>query len=148
MTERPLPPVSPETRFYWEGAAKGALMLQRCGPCGDAYFPPRPFCPRCGSRDVTAFAASGRGTLHSFVINHMPAPGYEPPFVIAAVRLEEGPRMMTNIVDCDQTEEALVLDMPLVATYASFVSPDESHAATLPLFRPADGAASSTGGAA
>ncbi len=94
------------------------------------------------------FEASGNASLYSYVINQRPGPGFDGPVALAVVELEEGPRMMTNIVDCDQTEEALVLDMPLVATYASFVSPDEAHRATLALFRPADGAATSTGGAA
>lgn len=88
------------------------------------------------------FEASGKGTLYSYVINQRPGPGFEGPTPLAVVELEEGPRMMTNIVGCEPTEEALVLDMALEVTYESFISPDEAHSATLALFRP------STGGAA
>lgn len=90
------------------------------------------------------FEASGEATLHSYVINQRPGPGFDGPFAIAVVELAEGPRLMTNIVDCAQTEEALALDMALEATYTAFVSPDGKHAATLPLFRPAT-AGSTTG---
>ena len=59
------------------------------------------------------FKASGKARLYSYVIHHRPAPGFTPPYAIAVVELDEGPRMMTNIVDCPQTPEALLLDMPL-----------------------------------
>ncbi len=100
------------------------------------YFPPRPFCPACADRDVYVFAASGRATLHSYVINHraMPGSGFEAPYAIAVAELEEGPRMMTNIVDCPQTPEALALDMPLEVVFESI-----SDEISLPLFRPATG---------
>lgn len=135
MSERAIPKPTPETAHYWEGARAGELRLQRCNACDHAYFPPRPFCPDCSSRDVAVFAASGRGTLYSYVINHMKSPGFEPPFAIAVVELEEGPRMMANILDCPQTPEALVLDMPLEVTWERLT--DEI---TLPQFRPAGGA--------
>jgi len=132
MTERPLPTITPETRHFWEGTRAGELRLQRCAGCGDAYFPPRPFCPSCGSADVDVFQASGRATLYSYVIHHRPAPGFEPPYSIAVVQLEEGPRMMTNIVQVAQTPEALRLDMPLEVLFER-INEDIS----LPLFRPA-----------
>lgn len=130
---RPLP--TPETRHFWDGTREGELRLQRCVSCEKAYFPPRPFCPACGSREVSVFRASGKATLYSYVINHRPpAPGFTPPYSIAVVTLEEGPRMMTNIVGCPQTPEALELDMPLEATFEAL--DDEI---TLPLFRPVQG---------
>jgi hypothetical protein len=98
------------------------------------YFPPRPFCPQCASRDVAVFCASGQGRLYSYVIHHRPVPGFTPPYAIAVVELDEGPRMMTNIVDCPQTPEALILDMPLEVAFEKI--DDEI---TLPLFRPAKG---------
>lgn len=128
---RALPVPTPETRHFWDGTRAGELRLQRCNDCGRVYFPPRPFCPSCASRDVEVFVASGRATLHSYVIHHRPVPGFEPPYAIAVVELEEGPRMMTNIVDCPQTPEALVLDMPLEVVFAP-----QSDDITLPLFRP------------
>ena len=98
---RAKPKPTPETKHFWDGAKQGKLLLQRCGDTGRAYFPPRPFSPYTGTRNVTVFEASGRATLHSYVIHHRPVPGFTPPYAIAVVELEEGPRMMTNIVDCD-----------------------------------------------
>src|SRR5262249_60392998 len=69
------------------------------------YFPPRPFCPHCASREVSVFRASGKGRLYSYVIHHRPVPGFTPPYAIAVVELDEGPRLMTNIVDCPQRSE-------------------------------------------
>ena len=73
--QRPLPVPTPETRHYWEGAKGGELLLQRCDACSHAYFPPRPFCPKCASRKVSVFKASGRAKLYSYVIHHRAAPG-------------------------------------------------------------------------
>jgi uncharacterized OB-fold protein len=131
---RPLPRPTPETRHFWDGTRQGELRLQRCRACAQVYFPPRPFCPACASRSVAAFAASGRGTLHSYVINHRAAPDsfFEAPYAIAVVSLEEGPRMLSNIVGVPQTPEALQLDMPLEVVFEP-VDDD----ITVPLFRPA-----------
>jgi len=133
---RPLPQPTPETQHFWDGTRAGELRLQRCARCAHVYFPPRPFCPKCASREVAVFAASGHATLHSYVIHHRAAPdsGFEPPYAIAIVELAEGPRMLTNVVECPQTPEALVLDMPLEVVFAP--CSDEIH---LPLFRPAGG---------
>jgi uncharacterized OB-fold protein len=88
--------------------------------------PPRPFCPHCAAREVSIFRASGRGRLYSYVIHHRPVPGFTPPYAIAVVELDEGPRMMTNITDCPQTPEALELDMPVdeVEAIRSRMGPD------------------------
>ena len=131
-TNRPLPVPTPETQPYWDGAKAGELRLQRCNACAHAYFPPRPFCPKCASREVSWFRASGRGTLYSHVIHHRPVPGFTPPYSIAVVELEEGPRLMTNIIGCPQTPEALRLDMPVEVVFTAV-----SAAITLPQFRPA-----------
>ncbi|MEO1679620.1 MAG: Zn-ribbon domain-containing OB-fold protein [Pseudomonadota bacterium] len=132
MTEKPLPTIYPETRHYWDGAKAGKLLLQRCRACNTTYFPPRPFCPACGSRDVEVIEASGRGTLYSYTISHLPTPGYEPPFVVAVVMLEEGVKMLTNIVECPQEPEALTLDMPLEVTF------EARGDLAIPQFRPVD----------
>ena len=130
---RTLPKPTPETLHFWEGCRAGELRLQRCCACRQPYFPPRPFCPRCASRTVEVFVATGRATLYSYVINHLPRPdmGSEP-HSIAVVTLAEGPRMMTNIVNCPQTPEALRLDMPLRVLFRK-----ESEEISLPLFEPA-----------
>ena len=131
---KPVPEPTPETQPFWDGCARGELLLQRCRDCGKPYFYPRPVCPACGSTDVEWFRASGRATLYSYVINHRPARGFEAeaPYAIAVVELAEGPRMMTNVVGCPQTPEALQLDMPLEVTFQSF-----SDEISLPLFTPA-----------
>ena len=129
--QRPLPEPTPETRHFWEGTKAGELRLQCCDACRHIYFPPRPFCPKCASRNVSIVKASGRATLFSYVIHHRPMPGFTPPYAIAVVELAEGPRMMTNIVDCPQTPEALQLDMPLEVTFAP-----QTDAITLPFFKP------------
>jgi uncharacterized protein len=131
MAERPLPQITPETRHFWEGTRAGELRLQKCAACQHIYFPPRPFCPRCASREVAVVNASGRATLYSYVIHHRPVPGFVPPYSIAVVQLEEGPRMMTNIVDIVQTPEALRLDMPLQVVFERM-----NDEISLPLFRP------------
>ncbi|MGI8839406.1 MAG: Zn-ribbon domain-containing OB-fold protein [Caulobacteraceae bacterium] len=130
--DRVLPQPTPETQAFWDGCKAGELRLQRCGDCGGSYFPPRSFCPACGSRAVEAYAASGRASLYSYVINHRPRPDMgSAPHSIAVVTLEEGPRMMTNIVGCAQTPDALVLDMPLRVTFQAFGD------IALPFFEPA-----------
>ena len=137
LKPRSLPEPTPETQHFWDGTRAGELRLQRCRDCGNIYFPPRPFCPACASRDVEVFAASGRGSLLSYVINHRPHPSFDGPYAIAVVKLDEGPTLMSNIVDCPQTPEALVLDMPLEVVFDR-----QNESITLPLFRPADGGAS------
>ncbi|MSP03700.1 MAG: DNA-binding protein [Acetobacteraceae bacterium] len=132
--QRPRPQPTPETQYFWDGTKAGELRLQKCGDCEKVYFPPRPFCPACSSRNVATMAASGKASLYSYVIHHRKVPGFTPPYAIAVVELAEGPRMMTNIVDCPQTPQALVLDMALEVTYHKM--DDEI---SLPLFRPAKG---------
>ncbi|SEK05738.1 hypothetical protein SAMN05518849_13818 [Sphingobium sp. AP50] len=132
MSSQFLPVPTPETSHFWEGCASNELRLQRCQSCQESYFPPRPFCPKCGGREVEVFTASGNAILWSYVINHLARAdmGTEP-YAIAVVKLEEGPTMMTNIVDCPQTPEALQLDMPLRVTFAK-----RSDNVVLPLFTP------------
>jgi uncharacterized OB-fold protein len=130
---RILPEPTPETRHFWEGCKAGELRLQRCRACAQTYFPPRPFCPACASREVEVFAASGKATLYSYVINHRPRPDMgKEPHSIAVVELAEGPRLMTNVINCPQTPEALRLDMPLQVVFEAV-----SEEISLPLFEPA-----------
>lgn len=131
---RPLPVPTPETQDFWDGCRAGELRLQRCDDCAHTYYPPRPFCPACSGRSVSTFAASGRGTLASYVINNRPHPAFGEPHSIAIVELEEGPRMASNVVGCPQTPEALVLDMPLQVKFEAV-----SDEITLPLFEPVGG---------
>ena len=79
------------------------------------------------------FAASGQGTLLSYVINHRRHPSFDGPYCIALVKLKEGPTMMSNIVECEQAPDALVLDMPLQVVFER-----QNDDITVPLFRPAE----------
>jgi uncharacterized OB-fold protein len=127
-----LPAPTPETAPYWDGARAGELRIQRCRACSQAYFYPRPYCPQCGSADVEWFTATGRATLASYIISERAAPGFEAPYVIAIVELEEGPRMMTNIVEVEPVPERLVLDMPLEVRF------EDRGEIAVPVFAPAD----------
>ena len=130
----PVPRPTPETQHFWDGTKSGELLLQRCDNCDHVFFPPRPFCPKCGNREVSVLRASGKAKLYSYVINHRPHPAFDGPYSIATVELEEGPRMMTNIVDVEQTPEALQLDMDLQVKFEALTDD-----ITLPYFRPAGG---------
>jgi uncharacterized protein len=129
--KRALPVATPETQHFWDGTAAGELRLQRCRACGDAYFPPQPWCPHCASDDGEVFVASGEATLYSYVISHLPAPGFEAPYVIAVVTLAEGPRMLTNLVGVEAVPDVMSLDLPLVVEF------EPVGDVALPVFRPA-----------
>ena len=127
-----VPQPTPETLPYWEAARRGELCLPRCTACDAFFFYPRPFCPTCHGTDIEWRQVSGRGRLHTYLINHRPAPGFqqEAPYVIAIVELEEGPRMMSNLVGVEPTPEALPLDLPLTVEFA------ERGEWKVPVFRP------------
>lgn len=131
MLRGSLPEPTPQTAWFWDATRRGELYVQECTACGGRHFPPRPFCPACGGREVTALKCSGRATLWSYVINHMVPRDGDGPYAVAVVRLDEGPLMMTNIVDCPQTPEALLLDMALEVVFEPV-----SETITLPKFRP------------
>jgi len=129
-----LPVPTPETQPYWDGARDGRLMLPWCEDCGKPHFHPRAICPHCGGARLQWRQASGRGRLHTHVINHKPAKGFEDrvPYVIAVVELEEGPRLLTNIEIEDPTPEKLPMDMALVVDFRVL-----NEKIALPVFRPA-----------
>ncbi len=113
------PTPTPETAPYWEAATAGRLSVQRCRTCGRHYFYPRSFCPLCQSADVEWADVSGRGRLVSYVINYRPMPpaDRDVPQVIALVELEEGVRMLTNIVGSPADPDALPLDAPVSVAF-------------------------------
>lgn len=129
-----LPRPTPETQPYWDGAREGRLMLPWCEDCGQAHFHPRALCPHCGGARLSWRRASGRGRLHTYVINHKPAKGFEAraPYVIAVVELEEGPRLLTNIEIEEPTPETLRIDMDLLVEFRRV-----TEEVALPVFRPA-----------
>jgi len=96
--------MSPEAKPFWEAAAEERLELVRCLDCSTVVWYPRGLCPRCGSRALEWFEASGRGTIYSYTVVRRGAAGPYAgvmPYVLAYVELEEGPRVLTNIVRCD-----------------------------------------------
>ena len=133
--DRPLPePITPEARPYWEGLRNGKLMLPMCAKCGP-FFYPRVLCPTCHSRDISWIEASGKATLYSFEIAHQslnPEFKVPPPYILALVALDEGPRLLTNLVDVEPNLGALKCDMPLEVVFERL-----TDAITIPQFRPA-----------
>jgi uncharacterized OB-fold protein len=107
----------------------------RCNDCNEAYFYPRPICPKCFSRNTEWFQASGKGTLHAFAIVHRgPTPAFRDvvPYVVAMIDLEEGPRMPSNLVDVTMEPEQIKIGMPVEVVFE-----DVTDTITLPKFRPA-----------
>ena len=125
------PAVSWETRAYWEGCARGELVLQRCRDCAAVQHRPRALCASCLSDALEHFAASGRAKVHSYTVvwqNQLPPFSACTPYVVAEVELEEGPRLLTNLVGCEPQE--VRIGMPLLA---DFVATGEF---AVPRFRP------------
>lgn len=116
---KPIPLPTPTTQPYWDGTARGELRVQRCVTTGRLFAYPRRFSPFVVGGEVEWVPVSGRGTLYSYVINHLPGPGYadEVPYVIAIVELEEGPRMLANLLEVEPTPEAVTIGMPLRAVF-------------------------------
>jgi uncharacterized OB-fold protein len=114
------PEIDWETRAYWEGAGRGELVLQRCGSCQVVQHRPRGFCVSCLSDDIEHFVASGRGEVYTYSVvrqNQMPRFRDAVPYVVAYVQLEEGPQLLTNIVDCDP--DVVSIGMPVRVDFVS-----------------------------
>ncbi|MGH9024921.1 MAG: Zn-ribbon domain-containing OB-fold protein [Acidimicrobiia bacterium] len=127
-----LPTPNVETAPYWDAARDGRLLIKRCDACGRAHFYPRPFCPFCWRGAVRWEDASGCATLYTWSVvyrNDLPPFSERVPYVAAVVDLEEGPRMMTNVVDVDF--DILRIGMQLEVAFQP-VADD----VTLPVFRP------------
>ena len=102
--EKPLPVIDPGTKPFWDAAKDHRLSIPKCNSCGKYHFYPRELCPHCHSDDLEWTDVSGRGEVYSYTIARKPAgPAYVPdvPYVIAMIALDEGPRMLTNIVTSD-----------------------------------------------
>ncbi len=127
---RPRPGITQDSAFFWAGAREHRLLIQQC-VCGTLRHPPGPRCPRCGSYEWHAKAATGRGTLYSFVVNHYPqVPAFEYPLPIGLIELEEGTRLVADLVDIEP--DAVTIGMPVEVVWLD-VEPD----LTLPAFKPA-----------
>jgi hypothetical protein len=125
------PVVSHDTAFFWEGTAAGELRIQHCPSCDTLRHPPGPMCPSCGADKPDWVVASGIGTVFSYVVHHHPqVPGKTLPYVVALVELEEGVRMLGELVDVDPSTVSIGLPVGLALTTID----DEL---TLPYWRPA-----------
>jgi uncharacterized OB-fold protein/acyl dehydratase len=130
MRVRPRPGIMKETEFFWDGVKAHELRIQHCQGCQRLAHPPVVRCPECGSYELGYQVASGRATLYSFVEPvYPPMPFMRYPYVVGLVELEEGTRLVTNIVNC--APEQVEIGMPLELT---FVETDPEM--TLPMFRP------------
>jgi uncharacterized protein len=97
----PLP--EPETVAFWQATRTDELLLSRCLSCGLVFYYPRAFCPDCHQGDIESFASSGTGSIYACTTVMRGAGSWAEvtPYVVAYVELDEGPRIMTNIVSCD-----------------------------------------------
>ena len=134
--KRPLPGISDDTRFFWDGARAGKLLIQRCKGCGELRHPPGPVCPGCHSFEWDTVEASGRGTVYSFVVMHYPeVPPFDHPNPIVLVELEEGTRLISQIVGIQPGE--VRIGQAVQVEFNSF----NDGELVLPQFRPVAAAA-------
>jgi uncharacterized protein len=125
---RPLPQPDADTAFFWEGTRNGQLLILHCDACDRWVHYPKPVCPRCGG-PVAPKQASGRGVVHTYTVTHNSVPGFEPPFAVVLVELEEqtGLRVVSNLVDVAPDE--VEIGMPVEVVF------QEVEDVVLPLFR-------------
>ena len=115
--ERPRPIPTRLTEPFWEGTRRGVLRIQRCRGCGSWRWTPQLACPRCWSEDTEWAEASGLGRVYSYTVVHRavdPA-RFRTPYVLAIVRLDEGPHLLTNIVGCEP--DAVRVDMRVAVCF-------------------------------
>ena len=127
---RQAPIVTDDSAVFWDAAAEGRLVAQRCRGCGVLRHPPRPMCPHCHSLDADAVELSGRGTLYSYAVLHHPQhPAFEYPVLAALVDLDEGVRLVSNLADVGPAD--IAIGMRLEVTFV----PTAGDRA-VPVFRP------------
>lgn len=132
---RPAPVVTEDNAEFWDAARQGRLVAQRCSSCGRFRHPPRPVCPHCHGLDHEVVELAGRGTVYSYALLHHPQnPRFDYPVVAALVDLDEGVRLVTNLVDVEPAD--VRIGLPVTVAFA----PTDGDAA-VPVFRPAAGAA-------
>jgi uncharacterized protein len=105
-----LPPtVTPETARYWSESLRGALVLPMCRSCSSVFWYPRGICPTCGSTDISWTNATGEGSVYSFTVVRRGAYSFreQTPFILAYVELDEGPRVLTNVINVDPSAVAI-----------------------------------------
>lgn len=130
---KPLPRVDEESKGFWEACRRHELYLQRCRDCGELRYYPRALCPSCLSDRTEWLRAGGKGTVYTFTVTYQnQSAGFRDalPYVLAYVELDEGVRLLTNIVDC--APDDVRIGMPVQIVFDD-VTPD----VTLPKFKPA-----------
>ncbi|MFH1485001.1 MAG: Zn-ribbon domain-containing OB-fold protein [Chloroflexota bacterium] len=130
--EKPLPKPNADTRPFWDGCKKHELRFQKCRDCGHVRWPASVICPMCYSSVTDWMVASGKGRVYTYAVFHQAfheAFAKDLPYVTAAVELDEGPRLMTNIVGCNLEE--VRCDMPVEVAWE-----DVTEEFSLPKFRP------------
>jgi uncharacterized OB-fold protein len=129
---KPLPQITPDMAPFFEAARRRQLVVQRCAGCGTFRFPARAICSRCLGRESAWVPVSGRGTVFSYTVMHQAAhPGFaaEVPYPVVVIELEDGVRMLSNLIDCPRGD--IRIGLPVQVTFDD-VGPD----VTLPKFRP------------
>ncbi len=132
--KRPLPVPPPESLPFWQAAHQRRLTFPRCDACGKSWFPPANLCPHCLSDGFHWEEACGRGKVFSFVVVHRVYHGYfanKVPYTVAVVELDEGPRILSNIVGVDPQKVHCNMAVQVAFDEAG---PDM----TLPLFAPVE----------
>ena len=131
--DKPLPQPTPWSASFWEGCKNQELLIQQCRDCRKYVFYPKLFCPHCLSENLECVKSKGRGKVYSYSIIQSYAPSEfaeDLPYVVAVIELEEGVRMMSNIVDCPLEE--IQCDMPVEVVFEQV-----TEEFTLPRFKPA-----------
>lgn len=130
----PAPVPTPQSEPFWAAARNKRLVVPKCRSCGSAWFPPTLMCPSCGSADHDWTDVSGRGTVFSFVVMHrVYHPGFvgKVPYVVAVIELEEGQRLLSNVVGI--SPDQVRCDMPVRVVFD-----ERSGDLIVPQFAPAD----------
>jgi uncharacterized OB-fold protein len=128
------PSVDADDRFFWDGVARGELLVQRCADCGVRRHPPQPMCGACGSLEWQPEPVSGRGTVFSWIVSRHPSEPTAEPRLVAVVALEDGLRLVSDLVDVDAADVRNDMAVELVFR--------EYDGVVLPQFRPVAGGAS------
>jgi len=130
MQSRPIAPPTPdaESTAFWDAARQGHFLLRHCNACATTHWFPRTICPFCWSSDTAWINGSGRGTVYSWTVMRRA----RIPYAVAYVELAEGPRMITNIVDCDLDDLRIGMAVEL-----TFIATTDPLAPPVPMFRPA-----------
>lgn len=127
------PVVTLDAKFFWDHAREDELACERCSNCGELRFPPRPMCPDCHSIEREVVKLSGRATVYSWIRPRHPKPmGFDAPPIAALVTLEEGFRLVTNLIDV--AFEDITAGMPVEVTFVPTLKNRK-----VPVFRPAQG---------